>query len=453
MYESQLDTPADRFLSLCLQHAVTESWLSAEDFNQEFPATVLMAALESDDELRAQLLVEAAGVHEKIAARKSIAAAAEDLQLALDEGLCTAETILEIVNIDDHVHFLDKQQLWSFLIHDKFWDQASERARERMLFVINTALDQELINLPRLIRAINPAEFARLLPKNVIEEAFTAALQSGLDGRAFGADPFVALVPLTTWLQHVPLPHIWGKVIEAEVIVAAKLATPGAQSANEAQSKEQSNAKEQAAKPAQPAKHPQSPKESPSAKKADGSVSGAVQQSHAESKPVVPANPAEAEARDQAIFELEQIDRLPRRADYLSTPVLLALEAMYAEFFELETEEEQAECIREAFPNQKLLEEGLLALAETLDPRLSEEQLRSRGADAAGLIQLVLFEERRIARHLSSPPPTVGVPSNGPPPLPPSMAPKIGSVPPPPGDGRKVSIPPPPLPIQATRRN
>lgn len=438
MYESQLDTPADRFLSLCLQHAVTESWLSADDFNQEFPANVLIAALESDDELRAQLLIEAAGVHEKIAARKSIPAASEDLQLALDEGLCTAETILEIVNIDDHVHFLDKLQLWSFVTRDKFWDQTSERARERMLFVINAALDQELINLPRLIRAVGPAEFSRLLPKNIIEEAFTAALQSGLDGRAFGADPFIALIPLTTWLQHIPLPHIWGKVIEAQVIVAAKLGAPAAVSPMEPQNQ----------KEAQSAK-----KEPQSAKKADGSVSGSADHSPAESKPVTPANPAEAEARDQAIFELEQIDRLPRRAEFLSTPVLLALEAMYAEFFELETEEEQADCIREAFPNQKLLEEGLLALAETLDPRLSEEQLRSRGADAAGLIQLVLFEERRIARQLSSLPPTVGVPSGGPPPLPSATAPKIGTVPPPPSDGRKVSMPPPPLPIQATRRN
>jgi len=429
MHESQLDTPADRFLSLCLQQAVSDSWLSPEDFNQEFSAATLIEALESDDELRGQLLIEAAGVHEKIAAKKSIAAAAEDLQLALDEGVCSPETILEIVTIDDHVHFLDREELWAFLIRDNFWNQSSERARERMLFVLNTALKLDLVSVPRFISALGSAELAKLLPRNIVEEVFTAALQAGLDGRAFGAEPFMSLVPLTTWLQHVPLKKVWEAIVEGVIAPAAQLGgstAPGPQGPSP--------------------KKDLPPKPDGPARSADAAAS--------DPQPVIPANPAEEAARAQAISALEDIERLPRRAAFLSTPVLLALEAMYAEFFDLEDEEEQAECIREAFPNPKLLEEGLLALAETLDPRLSEDQLRSRGADAAGLIQLVLFEEGRLARQgqSSSPPAGAPVPSL-PPPLPAAASPKVGTVPPPPSAGRKVSVPPPPLPAQVTRRN
>lgn len=426
MYESQLETPSDRFLSLCLQHAVGQSWLTPEDINQEFPIATLVEALESDDELRAQLLIEAAGVHEKIAAKKSISAAAEDLQLALDEGLCTPETILEIVTIDDHVEFLDQGDLWALLTRDAFYSQSSERAKERMLFMINTALDLGLIDLPRVIRAIGAAELARLLPRNLVEEVFTSAVESGLDGRALSADRLVALVPLATWLGHVPLKRVWEVVVEKEIAATANL---GALIEDESK----------------PQAIPGPKAEAPARDKANVS--------RAEAPITSSANPEEEGARARAIAALEELERLPRRVDTLSTPVLLALEAMYAEFFELETEEEQAECVRDAFPNTKLLEEGLLAMAETLDPRLSEEQLRSRGADATGLVQLILFEERRLARHGQSSPPAGAPISSGPPPLPPGVGAVNSNVPPPPPNGRKASVPPPPLPAQATRRS
>jgi hypothetical protein len=426
MYESQLDSPADRFLSLCLQHAVGQSFLTPEDINQEFPVATLVEALESDDDLRAQLLIEAAGVHEKIAAKKSIAAAAEDLQLALDEGVCTPETILEIVTIDDHVEFLDQGDLWALLTRDAFYNQSTDRAKERMLFMINTAIDQGLIDLPRLIRAIKPAELARLLPRNLVEEVFSAAVEAGLDNRGFSPDRLLALVPLTVWLQHIPLKRVWEVVVEKEIAAAANL---GALLVDDA-------------------KEPASPKAEAPATVESGAPAQTTASSSAE----------EEAARGRAIAALEDLERLPRRVDGLSTPALLALEAMYAEFFDLESEEEQADCVREAFPNSKLLEEALLAMAETLDPRLSEEQLRSRGADAAGLVQLILFEERRLARQGQSSPPSglpisSGLPaSSGPPPLPPGAL-SSNVPPPPPPTSRKPSVPPPPLPAQATRRN
>ena len=88
MRTSSLETSGARFLSICLQFALEEGWLSPADLNEEFSAEQLMTALEGASDLRARLLVEAAGVHEKIAPKKSTSAAAEDLQIALDEGLC-----------------------------------------------------------------------------------------------------------------------------------------------------------------------------------------------------------------------------------------------------------------------------------------------------------------------------------------------------------------------------
>ncbi len=440
MYESQLETPADRFLSICLQHALTESWLTPAEFNEEFPVNIIIESLESDDELRAQLLVEAAGVHEKIAAKKSTAAAIEDLQLALNEGICTPETILDIYNMDDHVHYLERDELWAFLVRDAFWTQSSERARERLLFTLNTALDQELINVPRLINAIDPTELARLLPRSMVETVFSAAVTAGMEGRIYDADLFLAAVPLADWLHHVPLKLIWEHAVEGEIVPAAQLEEEGVEAADELEPAE----------------------EVPPSKRADAAPkSSRPPKAKPPAQEVVPANPAEEEARSKAISHLESMDRLPKRAKTLSTPVLLALAAMYDEFFELDSEEDQADCIRESFPNPKLLKEGLLAIAETLDPRLNEEQLRNRGADAAGLIQLVLFEERRIARQTNSSPPG-GVPvatapkvsKVPPPPLPSAISPKVGSAPPPPpAAARKVSVPPPPLPAQANRRN
>src|SRR5690606_28698924 len=70
MRTSNLQSPGERFLSLCLSYSLDENWLSAADLNEEFPAAKLMTALEAAPELRAKVLVKAAGVHEKIAPKK-----------------------------------------------------------------------------------------------------------------------------------------------------------------------------------------------------------------------------------------------------------------------------------------------------------------------------------------------------------------------------------------------
>ncbi len=63
-----------------------------------------MQSLSTADALRSKLLVSLANVHEKIARKKSIESAAEDLKLALEEGICTPEALLEgLMRIQDKI--------------------------------------------------------------------------------------------------------------------------------------------------------------------------------------------------------------------------------------------------------------------------------------------------------------------------------------------------------------
>lgn len=141
-------------------------------------------------------------------------------------------------------------------------------------------------------------------------------------------------------------------------------------------------------------------------------------------------------ARGKALSSLAEMGRLPARPEELSTPLLLGLETMCAELRTLNTDEERESCIRDAFPNEALLEQALIALAEVLDPRLDQEKLAGTGLEA--LIQIVVFEEKRRARSqpsLADLEASVG-------------GPEIRNLvpPPPPSAGPRSAAPPPPLP-------
>jgi hypothetical protein len=433
MGTSKLESSGDRFLSLCLQYALDQDWLSAVDLTEEFPAKKLMTALEQAPELRAKLLVEAAGVHQKIAPKKSTSAAAEDLQIALSEGICTAATILQIVSIDDHVRYLDKGALWALLTRDQFWFQDGARPQARMLAMIKTGLDQDLIDFPRLVRAVTPEQLASDLPRELIESAFCTAIHAGLDGVAFQPETLLESIGLEAWVEHLPLAHFWDAVIKGELAASAGLG---------------------GGSPV-PSTDPDRDAAKGKAKKRDGKDTVAA----SPPPPAPSSNDAELQARAQAIRNLEKIDRLPKDAATLSSPVLLGLDAMYEELLVTETDEERADLIRDAFPNTLMLDEALLALAETLDPRLTKESLKERGVDTSAIIQLVLFEERRRAAKSSrspspsSPPPAVKPPTIPPPPSAAPGAPTgpVSHVPPLPPQARKVSTPPPPLPAQARK--
>jgi hypothetical protein len=442
---STLKTPRDRFLSLFLAHARKHDWLTAEQVVEEFPPSAIMTALESADALRARILVELAGVHAKIAPKKSVTAAGEDLQIALDEKICEPQKLLELFDCDEQVRYLPADKLWALATRDEFWNVPTDKARQRVLDVLQTALDEDLIDVKKLIAAIGVDRLLAELPKELLEKSLSDAIRLGLEGKPFDYVRLLFNCPLSEWAQHVALDHLWQRAVVGEILPACGLGTGSGGSAAGGNTAGGGKNTAPMAKPA-PTKSSAPPASEPVVEL----PAADLEPSHSSPTTAVPPSGdrrrEEVAARDKALDNLRRLDRSPRDADKLSTPLLLAIDAMYVDLLQLGDDEAREECIRDAFPNEKLLEEALYAMAEALDPKLDEQELRTKVPTLESLIQLVLYEERKrasgLASRSSSPPPGIlpeGMPTSGitagAPPLPPS----------------RRSIPPAPLPPPARK--
>lgn len=456
-YTSELDGSGDRFLSRCLQQVLGEAWVNPADFVGTFGPSDIMQSLQGATELRARILVEAAGVHEKIAPKKSTEAAAEDLQIALEEGICDPPRLLDLFSADDRVRYLDSKRLWGFVVRDQFWKKPSDKARARMAFVLATALEEKLIDLAGLIDGVGSERLAADLPKPLLEKVLVRAVAEGRTGKAFDPASLFEVVRLEDWVAHVPLEHLWQKVVCDRIVEAAGLGgeapvsekdiasvdgeePPPESGPSAAKGKREGDTKAASAQAEAPAsKASTGPQASAEASASAGDSAGDKAQA---SEPVV-RDAAEIAARERAIESLTTIGRLPPRHEALDTATLLAIDSLYADLAPLTTDEAREECIREAFPNEVMLRSALLALAEVLDPNIDVAALE-KDADAESLIKLVLFEERRRVdrSRRSIPPGSVPPPprtsSAPPPPLPP--------LPPPPASGQRSHVAPPPLP-------
>jgi uncharacterized protein YhaN len=176
--KSELKTGAERFLVYVTSRALDDNWRTPDDFLRHFKPHDLMTALEKAPDLRATLLVKAAGVHEKIARKKSTSSAAEDLRIALDERVTTAADVLALFPADDRVRYLDKAKLWAFVTEEQFWANDSkdrERGIDRVLFLVEQALDQH--------HRLAPAE------ERAREGRAPRAEDRAPQGRAHGSEP------------------------------------------------------------------------------------------------------------------------------------------------------------------------------------------------------------------------------------------------------------------------
>ena len=70
-FDSLLPTGRERFLAQVMVHTLTEGWATPQDFLRHFPPQKLIESLADAEELRVNLLVKAAKVHQKAAAKKS----------------------------------------------------------------------------------------------------------------------------------------------------------------------------------------------------------------------------------------------------------------------------------------------------------------------------------------------------------------------------------------------
>lgn len=439
-FKSELKTGAERFLARTMVHALNDGWRSADDFLRHFKPNDLMLGLEKAIDLRAKILVQAAGVHERIAKKKSTNSAAEDLRIALDEGVTTPKAILELFPADDRVRYLDRTKIWAFITEDQFWapnsSYAGERAVDRMTFLLETSLSESLISLQDLADGVSFETISTRLPLKELQRLVRFALDAGRNKTPLTEQNLLEVVPLKSLVGYIPLEHIYKRVIVAKVAQPAAFVAGGAPSEDawpedeggEDKGKSRGAEKKAEAKRVEVKKAEEPKPEAPVAEsdpKSEGSPDLVDEAELMEVEMASVRPPAEEEARRKVIDRLTTIQRLPPRHAELSTPILLSIESMYADLLAASTDEAREMCIRDSFPNESHLTTALLALIELLDPSIDVKDPVIRDADADSLIKVVLFEERRryeqahpSARPPGSPTPPGGTRRSSPPPLP-----------------------------------
>ena len=438
-YPSDLASTSSRWLSRALQHTLNSAWQTPDDFLQHFGPDTIMQALADADEIRARLLVKLANVHERIAAKKSLSSASEDLRLAIDEHVTTPEAVLELFQADDRVRYLKAPLLWRFMFEDTFYltlpsdgESAHQRAVRRLTFLVKCGLEESLVTLKDLVDGIEIERLADCLPPEELRRIVARAMHLGREKALLDEERLFDLVPLEKVLGFVPLDVVWQNVIlrriaepygfveESSVRKSGAPPEPTAASIlNEMPPAASSN--KRPSKPNIPSPVPQ--KEEPS-------------QLEAEPPSSVENRSSEDEARLSAIDRLKEIGRLPPSHEKLSTPTLFSIESMYADLFDATTDEERAECIHESFPNESHLRSAMLALAELLEPSIDVTRPPISEADTEALVKLVVFEERRRKDGVAASRSSVR-----PPPLP--VGRTAGSIP----AAARMSVPvPPPLP-------
>lgn len=398
-FKSELKTGAERYLAQVIVTALNEGWRTPDDFLRHFKPADLMQRLEKAPDLRANILVKAAGVHDRIARKKSTGSAAEDLRIALDEGVTTSAAVVDLIPPDDRIRYLERPKLWGFITEEHFWapnaQTTGEKAVARMIYLLEAAMSESLLTLQDFADGVTFETISARLPQKELQRVVKFALESGRKKTPVTEEGLLEVVPLKDLVGYLPLDHVYKRVLVAKVaqpagFVAGVSEEAWPEEAHEAPPTDHPPKEEpkpepvKAAKPAKPAKvEPKEPEETVTDDELEEVPLGSVRP------------PAEEEARRKVGERLAAISRLPPRHAELSTPILLSIESMYAELLSASTDEAREMCIRDSFPNESHLSTALLALIELLDPSIDVNDPVIRDADADSLIKVVLFEERR----------------------------------------------------------
>jgi hypothetical protein len=436
-FKSSLKSPSERFLSQVVAHTLERGFRTPDDFLRHFKPADLMQGLEGAPDLRAKILIEGAGVHEKIARKKSTSSAAEDLKLALDEGVTNSAQLLTLLPPDDRVRYFDHKKLWAFTTEDEFWSPLNaeadvDRALTRVVFLLESSLRENLLTLQVLTDGITFDSISTRLPLKELQKLVRHALKLGREKKPLSEQELLESVPLKTLIGFIPLEHVFNNVLVEKVAKPAGfIGGDGWDAARAGNDKAERKSDEQRKSTPPPPKPNQAPAAAAPPKPAQDSLSDVEDDVDALMQSTRP--PAEEEARRKVVDKLTAISRLPPRHDSLTTPVLLSIESMYAELLTSSTDEAREMCIRDSFPNQQQLTTALLALIELLDSTIDVNDPVIKDADVDSLIKVVLFEERHRYEQNH-----------------PSARPNPAAAPlPPPNSGRKASIAPPPLPRQS----
>jgi hypothetical protein len=252
-FVSKLGEGRERFLAHVIEHGLEVGLRSPEDFIRHFPPSAIMMGLKNQPALRAQILVLTVGVKQKIAIRKSAESAAEDLQIALDEGETDAESIVAILAPDDRIRYLPAQALWAYAIEPEFWKATPskgpefERARTHIAFMLERALTDKLVTHRDIVEGVTVEELATRLPRSEMGKLVKRALENAGKKAPFTEVDLLSALPLAELVKHIPLAHIWENVVLPRVAQKhGYLAAPGASATAGAAPAERATAAEKA---------------------------------------------------------------------------------------------------------------------------------------------------------------------------------------------------------------
>ena len=234
-FQSQLSPGLPRFLAHVVEHALHTGLRKPEDFLRHFSPRSIMRALSAEPERRGRILEATTGLRSRIASKKSPESSAEDLQIALDEGLTTAATVVAQLSPDDRVRFLDAQMLWAFIIEPGYGTGAAEHGeripeiREHTAFIIEEALAEGLITHRDVVSAISVPTLVDRLPRSELATVFERVLEEGRGGMAFTDELLFQLVPMPVIVTHVALATLWNWLINAKIAVPLGLMVDSAE--------------------------------------------------------------------------------------------------------------------------------------------------------------------------------------------------------------------------------
>jgi hypothetical protein len=215
-FRSLLERGSQRFLAHVIEHGLNSGRRTYDDFIRHFPPELIMAGLKDRPSLRANILVITTGIKSKIAEKKPWDTAAQDLRIALDEGEADAETVVTLFDPDDRVRYLDPVKIWSYVIEGSFWEETRgidyEIAKANVAFMIERALEDELITHQDIVEGVGIDVLADKLPR-----AELAKITRGREAKAFTDADALRETPSATLVEHIPLTHIWTKVVEPKI--------------------------------------------------------------------------------------------------------------------------------------------------------------------------------------------------------------------------------------------
>ncbi len=222
---SQLSKGRERFLAHVIEHGFEVGRRSPEDFVRHFPPTLIMEGLKEQAKLRADILVLATGVKEKVAIKKSWESCADDLQIALDENETTASAIMKVFQLDDRVRYLDHKALWAYVTEGEFWKISPSRQKEyaaaksHMAFMLGRALEDKLVSHADIVEGITVEELASRLPKSELGKIIKGALECGKRNAPFTETDLLGSMPPDVLVNYMPLFQVWDAIIETKIAI------------------------------------------------------------------------------------------------------------------------------------------------------------------------------------------------------------------------------------------